>query len=60
MRKRKNFYLDEIKLKKAQKILGTETATKTIDLALDLVAFRKELLGSLKKVKGRGGVERLW
>ena len=58
--KRKNFYLDEIKIKEAQKILETKTETETIDRALDLVLFRKEILNSLKKVKGKGGVESIY
>lgn len=47
--KRKNYYLDEIKIKGAQKILEAKTETETIDRALDLVLFRKEILDSLKK-----------
>ena len=52
--KRKNYYLDETKIKGAQKILETRTETETIDRVLDLVLFRKEILGSLKKPKGKG------
>ena len=55
--KRKNFNLDEIKLKKAQRILRAKTETETIDQALNLVVFRKEILDSLKRTKGKGGVE---
>lgn len=55
--KRKNYYLDEIKIKGAQKILEAKTETETIDRALDLVLFRKEILDSLKKTKGKGKVE---
>ncbi|MBS1258947.1 MAG: hypothetical protein MAG551_02011 [Candidatus Scalindua arabica] len=52
--KRKNYYLDEAKIKSAQKILETRTETETIDRALDLVLFRKEILGSLKKTREKG------
>jgi hypothetical protein len=31
-------------LEAAQKILGTETATATIETALDMVVFRQELI----------------
>ncbi|ODS34240.1 MAG: ERCC4-like helicase [Candidatus Scalindua rubra] len=58
--KRKNFYLDETKIKGAQKILETKTETETIDRALDLVLFRKEILDSLKKTKGKGKVEKVF
>lgn len=58
--KRKNYYLDEAKIKGAQKILEAKTETETIDRALDLVLFRKEILNSLKKTKGKGKVEQLF
>ena len=54
--KRKNYYLDERKIKKAKTILKTSTETQVIDAALDLVVFRKEILDSLEKVAGKGGV----
>lgn len=57
--KRKNYYLDEIKIRKVQKILGTKTETETLDKALELVMFRTELLESLKKVSGKGGVQKV-
>lgn len=58
--KRKNFYLDEFKIKKAQKILGAKSETETIRQALDIVLFRKEIIGSLKQTKGKGGVEKVF
>ncbi len=57
--KRKNYYLDEIKIRQAQKILGAKTETETLNRALDLIMFRKDLLASLKKAAGKGGVERV-
>jgi len=56
--KRKNYYLDEAKIKKIQKILGTKTETETINKAMDIIMFRADLLGSLKKVSGKGGVQK--
>ena len=56
--KRKNYYLDERKIKRAKSILGAKTETEAIDAALDLIVFRKEILDSLEKVAGKGGVER--
>ena len=58
--KRKNYYLDERKIKKAKAILKAGTETQAIDAALDLVVFRKEILDSLEKVAGRGGVEKVF
>jgi len=50
--KRKNYYLDERKIKRAKAILGASTETQAIDAALDLVVFRREILDSLEKVAG--------
>lgn len=57
--KRKNYYLDERKIRRAKAILGTRTETETVDAALDLVVFRKEILTSLEMVAGKGGVEKV-
>lgn len=52
--KKKSVYLDEGKVKRAQRILKTQTDTETIDQALDLVVFRKEILRSLERTADRG------
>ncbi|MBI3248040.1 MAG: hypothetical protein HYZ50_16165 [Deltaproteobacteria bacterium] len=52
--KRKNVYLDETKIQRAQRILGTQSDTDTIDRALDLVVFRKKILQSLEQTAGKG------
>ncbi len=57
--KRKNYNLDEIKIKRVQKILGAKTETETLDKALDLIMFQTDLLESLKKVSGKGGIRRI-
>jgi Arc/MetJ family transcription regulator len=51
---RKNIYLDEGKIRRAGRILGTQTETETIDRALDLVVFRKAILRSLEQTAGQG------
>jgi hypothetical protein len=58
--KRKNYYLDERKILRAKRILAVRTETEAIDAALDLVAFREDILKSLKKVAGKGGVEKVF
>ena len=58
--KRKNYYLDERKIKRAKTILGARTETQAINAALDLVVFRKEILESLEKVAGKGGIEKIF
>ena len=40
--KRKNYYLDENKIRRVRAILGAKTETEAIDAALNLVVFRKE------------------
>lgn len=57
--KRKNYNLDEIKIKRVQKILGAKTETETLDKALDLIMFQTDLLESLKKASGKGGIQRV-
>lgn len=57
--RRKNLNIDQRKIERARRILGTKTETETIDRALDLVAFRDEILRSLELAKGKGGVESL-
>ncbi len=57
--KRKNYYLDEAKIKRVQKILGVRTETEALEKSMDIVLFRTELLESLKKVSGKGGVQKV-
>lgn len=58
--KRKNYYLDENKIRRVRAILRTKTETEAIDAALNLVVFRREILKSLEKVAGKGGVEKIF
>ena len=58
--KRKNYYLDQNKIRRARAILKVKTETEAIDAALNLVVFRKEILKSLEKVAAKGGVEKLF
>ena len=41
-RKNKHFLLDQSRLKKAQKVLGTRTETETVELALQKVITESE------------------
>ena len=54
--KRKNYYLDEVTIKQAQRVLGTKTETETIQKALELVADEARLAQALKNLldKGKG------
>jgi hypothetical protein len=49
---RKEFWLDPKALRRAQTILGAETERETVELALDLVAFRQELGEGLRTLAG--------
>lgn len=48
----KTYRLTPTKLAAAQKILGTSTATETIETALDMVVFRQELLDGTRALFG--------
>ena len=58
--KRKNYYLDEVKIRRVRQILGAKTETEAIDAALNLVVFKREILKSLEKVAGKGGVQKIF
>jgi len=54
---RKNVVMDQRKLDTARRVLGVATETDAIDLALDLVAFRHELVQGIAAVRRAGGIE---
>jgi len=49
---RKEFWLDPKALRRAQKLLGAETERETVEIALDLVAFRHELTEGVSSLAG--------
>ena len=49
---RKEFWLDPAALANAQAFLGTETERETVEMALDLVAFRRDLVAGARALKG--------
>ena len=51
---RKNLRLSQDKIDRARRILGTRTETETIEQALDLVAFRKEVVEGIEALAGTG------
>ena len=53
---RKNVLMDQRKLDTARRVLGVETETEAIDVALDLVAFRRELVRGIAAVRRVGGI----
>ncbi len=49
--KKKNLRLHQSKIDEAREILGTATETETIEAALDLVVFRKELTEGVRAMR---------
>jgi hypothetical protein len=49
---RKEFWLDPKTLREAQNVLGAATERETVEIALDLVAFRHEVETGLEALRG--------
>jgi alpha-D-ribose 1-methylphosphonate 5-phosphate C-P lyase len=54
---RKNVVVDQRKLDAVRRVLAVETETEAIDVALDLVAFRRELARGVAAIRPAGGIE---
>jgi hypothetical protein len=54
---RKNVIMDQRKLDAARRALRVDTETEAIDLALDFVAFRRELSEGIAAMRRVGGIE---
>lgn len=54
---RKNMRLNQETLDRARRILGTRTETETVEQALDLVAFREEVVSGLRRIAGTGAIQ---
>jgi hypothetical protein len=50
--RRKNLRIDQTKIDRAMRILGTRTETETIERALDLVGFRERVLAAIDSLDG--------
>jgi hypothetical protein len=48
----KTYRLAPERIKAAQRILGTATATETIEQALDMIVFREELMAGVRSLRG--------
>ena len=57
---RKNVVMDQRKLDAARRALGVDTETEAIDLALDFVAFRREVAEGIAAMRGVGGIENVF
>jgi hypothetical protein len=58
--KRKNYWLDENKIKKVRRLLNARTETEALQKAIDLVLFQKQAAKAWIENAGVGGVEDLY
>lgn len=54
---RKNVAMDQRKLDAARRALGVATETEAIDIALDFVAFRREVAQGIAAMRAVGGID---
>jgi hypothetical protein len=54
--RKKNYRLRQSKIDRAREILGTKTETETIEQALDMIAFQREMLDGIDALYGAGVV----
>jgi hypothetical protein len=57
MIRHKHLKLDQTKIDRARKLLGTKTEQETIDRALDLVLSEEAIVKTHRRLKGVGGFE---
>jgi hypothetical protein len=53
----KNVVVDQRKLDAPRRVLGVETETEAIDVALDLVTFRREFVRGFSAFRRAGGID---
>jgi hypothetical protein len=58
--KRKNYWLDETTIKKAQKLFRAKSETEAIQKALELAIFQEEAARAWKENAGQGGIEEIY
>lgn len=57
---RKNMRLRQDLLDRARRILGTRTETETVEQALELVTFRKEVADGIRRIAGSGSLRDIY
>ena len=58
--KRKNYWLDETIIKKAQKLFQVKSETEAVQKSLELAVFQEEASRAWRENAGKGGVEDLY
>lgn len=56
----KHLQLDQEKLDRARRILGAKTETEALDRALSIVVNEAEIDKALRKVRGRGRLQKVF
>ncbi|HUP02305.1 MAG TPA: hypothetical protein VM737_12440 [Gemmatimonadota bacterium] len=56
---KKNLRLSQAKIDEANRMLGTSTEIETIEQALDLLAFRQEVMDGIDQIAGKGTVRNM-
>ncbi|HEX6748155.1 MAG TPA: hypothetical protein VF092_12745 [Longimicrobium sp.] len=57
---RKTMRISQDKLERVQKILGTRTASETVDAALDMIAFKAEVLEGVRRMAGSHSIRDIY
>jgi len=60
MKRHKHLKLDQSKIDRAKKLLGSKTEQETIERALDLVLGEEGILKAHRRIKGVGGFESIF
>ncbi len=56
----KHVRIDEVKLKKAKRILGAATDTEALDRALSVIVAEGEIDEALREIGGKGSVKKVF
>jgi hypothetical protein len=56
----KHVRIDEVKLKKAKRILGARTDTEALDRALSVIVAEGEIDEALREMGGKGSVKKVF
>ena len=57
---RKNMRLRQDLIDRARRVLGTKTETETVEQALELVTFRKEVAEGIRRIAGSGSLRDIY
>ena len=57
---RKNMRLRQDLIDRARRILGTKTETETVEQALELVAFREEVMEGIERIAGTDAIRDIY